>query len=176
MIFYNHCLKKELLISLHKILYKLVQIKEIPLSKEALSDITKMTLDKLSSSTTTPMKKAFHFHKKLKLTLIAATLLLGTTLLSANKLVNIHELFKDIFPNNSTNLEPNGLILGHCNTNQNIILTVEGLISNENTTHLIFNLHKEKGCPFTQDTYIGFDDISLTVTDTDNLSSPPLSS
>lgn len=124
-------------------------IEPIPLDYEAYNNIINNTLKgiedvRAKEKGDMPKKKK----KGIRLLLVAAILALSTTILATTKVINIQEIFMDIFGESTANIGDSGQVVNSSVTEQRVELNLEGLVSDENTVDLVFNIRKESGKPF----------------------------
>lgn len=131
----------------------LLHIEEIPLTSEDRELVTQKTLQKIQCIQNVNQGNGSHKYKKtskiiLKRTLIAAILLISTTIFATANSPTIKEIFRNIFHEGISNIENDALALDLTNSQKGVTLILKGVVGDNNTTTLAFDLEKKDGLPF----------------------------
>ena len=102
--------------------------------------------------------------KKRAIMLIAATLLLLSLVTLAANVANgnVEKMFEVIFGKETKNIGESGLELGISDTKEGMTLNVQGIVGDNNTMTMLFDLNNEKGESF-QGNHIAFGKLNFNV-------------
>lgn len=141
-------------------------IEAIPFDNKTYTNIVNNTLEGIKDVRMQD-KKHIIKRKRVAAILLAATLMLSTTILATTNSINIQEIFRSIFKEDVANIGDSGQVINASMTVQGVELNIEGVVSDENTVDLVFNIRKESGKPFIGND-ISFDEFIIEMKNTDN--------
>jgi hypothetical protein len=138
-------------IELKKEDYDLIQ--EEALSEEEMKELQKIVLNTIKQEQEGGGKEKIRRNTKIQkikrwiLPLVASAAITSTVIASVNN-VSISQIFKDFFSEESTNIGESGKIVGITDSNQGITLNIQGIVGDNKTAVVMFDLTKEDGTAF----------------------------
>lgn len=136
-------------------------IEPIPLDEAAYKNIVSATLKEIHK--TSLEGKKVKKKRKHQLLLIAAVLMVSTTLFAGAKALDIQEIFYNIFGKYTANIGSSGQVINNSVICEGIEMNLEGIVNDENLVEVVFGLHKTSGEPFIGE-QIDFDDFDVITT------------
>ena len=126
------------------------------IAQEEIERITKLALEKAEIMTKGSPKKVLS-KKRLHLFIAAAVIIAAFSLIMASESISV--IFKDLFGNNEY-VKENGRVIGKSDTQNGVTVTVKGVVGDEHSAWIIYDIIKDNGEAFKGD-YVHFSGASL---------------
>lgn len=160
-----------------------LHIEEIPLEEEEYQGIKNETLQKIKllkkeeeNKYLKPKKKVKNLARKIRVLIIAATLMISvTTLMAVMGDATIEGLFRRILGESVSNIKNSGVLLEVNDDEKGLIVNLKGVLADKNIMNLLVELEKKEGKSFEGDN-IKFDRITLELEDAEATNSLGLTS
>lgn len=124
---------------------------EEPVSEEELKELQEVVLNAIRLEQECIGKEKIRFTAKAKkikkwLLPLAASLIISSAVIAST--VTIGQIFKDYFGEESPSIGESGKVIGKTTLNQGIRLNIQGVVGDDKTAIVIFDLTKEDGTTF----------------------------